>query len=74
MLGIIGLAVGVGLSVLSPSRNDFIHFYQVMDVLIIDDVQFFSSAFLMASKPCSRAQSLVGRRANKAAASNALSA
>ena len=24
------------------TRNDFIHFYQVMDVLIIDDVQFFS--------------------------------
>ncbi|MGB1080540.1 MAG: chromosomal replication initiator protein DnaA, partial [Flavobacteriaceae bacterium] len=24
------------------TRNDFIHFYQVMDILIIDDVQFFS--------------------------------
>ena len=24
------------------TRNDFIHFYQVMEVLIIDDVQFFS--------------------------------
>ena len=24
------------------NRNDFIHFYQVMDVLIVDDVQFFS--------------------------------
>lgn len=24
------------------NRNDFIHFYQIIDVLIIDDVQFFS--------------------------------
>ncbi|MDG1761246.1 MAG: chromosomal replication initiator protein DnaA [Flavobacteriaceae bacterium] len=24
------------------NRNDFIHFYQVIDILIIDDVQFFS--------------------------------
>ena len=24
--------------------NDFIHFYQLIDVLIIDDVQFFSRA------------------------------
>ncbi len=24
------------------TRNDFIHFYQVIDVLIVDDVQFLS--------------------------------
>jgi len=29
-------------SVKKNSRNDFIHFYQIIDVLIIDDVQFFS--------------------------------
>ncbi len=29
-------------SVKSNSRNDFIHFYQMIDVLIIDDVQFLS--------------------------------
>ena len=29
-------------SVKKNSRNDFIHFYQLIDVLIIDDVQFFS--------------------------------
>jgi chromosomal replication initiator protein len=29
-------------SVRSNTRNDFIHFYQMIDVLIIDDVQFFS--------------------------------
>jgi chromosomal replication initiator protein len=29
-------------SVKKNTRNDFIHFYQLMDVLIIDDVQFFS--------------------------------
>ena len=29
-------------SVKKNSRNDFIHFYQVIDILIIDDVQFFS--------------------------------
>ncbi len=29
-------------SVKKNTRNDFIHFYQVIDVLIIDDVQFFS--------------------------------
>ena len=29
-------------SVKKNTRNDFIHFYQIMDVLIIDDVQFFS--------------------------------
>lgn len=29
-------------SVRKNTRNDFIHFYQLMDVLIIDDVQFFS--------------------------------
>ena len=29
-------------SVKSNTRNDFIHFYQMVDVLIIDDVQFFS--------------------------------
>jgi len=29
-------------SVKKNSRNDFIHFYQVIDVLIIDDVQFLS--------------------------------
>ena len=28
-------------SVKKNSRNDFIHFYQLIDVLIIDDVQFF---------------------------------
>lgn len=26
----------------SNSQNDFVHFYQMMDVLIIDDVQYFS--------------------------------
>ena len=29
-------------SVINNSTNDFIHFYQMIDVLIIDDVQFFS--------------------------------
>lgn len=29
-------------SVKKNNRNDFIHFYQIIDVLIIDDVQFFS--------------------------------
>jgi len=29
-------------SVRNGSQNDFIHFYQMIDVLIIDDVQFFS--------------------------------
>src|SRR5690554_1379540 len=29
-------------SVRRNTRNDFIHFYQLVDVLIIDDVQFFS--------------------------------
>ena len=29
-------------SVKKNSRNDFIHFYQIIDILIIDDVQFFS--------------------------------
>ena len=29
-------------SVKKNSRNDFIHFYQIIDVLIIDDVQFLS--------------------------------
>jgi len=29
-------------SVRKNNRNDFIHFYQMIDVLIIDDVQFFS--------------------------------
>lgn len=29
-------------SVKKNTRNDFIHFYQIMDVLIIDDVQFLS--------------------------------
>lgn len=29
-------------SVKNNTRNDFIHFYQMIDVLIIDDVQFFS--------------------------------
>ncbi len=29
-------------SVKRNTRNDFIHFYQLIDVLIIDDVQFFS--------------------------------
>ena len=29
-------------SVRNNSQNDFIHFYQMIDVLIIDDVQFFS--------------------------------
>lgn len=28
-------------SVKKNTRNDFIHFYQIIDVLIIDDVQFF---------------------------------
>lgn len=29
-------------SVKNNTRNDFIHFYQLIDVLLIDDVQFFS--------------------------------
>ena len=29
-------------SVKKNTRNDFIHFYQVIDILIIDDVQFLS--------------------------------
>ncbi len=29
-------------SVKKNNRNDFIHFYQLIDILIIDDVQFFS--------------------------------
>ncbi len=29
-------------SVKKNTRNDFIHFYQLIDILIIDDVQFFS--------------------------------
>jgi len=29
-------------SVKKNNRNDFIHFYQLIDVLVIDDVQFFS--------------------------------
>jgi chromosomal replication initiator protein len=29
-------------SVKKNNRNDFIHFYQILDILIIDDVQFFS--------------------------------
>ena len=29
-------------SIKNNSQNDFVHFYQMMDVLIIDDVQFFS--------------------------------
>jgi chromosomal replication initiator protein len=29
-------------SVKKNNRNDFIHFYQLIDVLIIDDVQFLS--------------------------------
>jgi len=29
-------------SVKKNNRNDFIHFYQIIDVLIIDDIQFFS--------------------------------
>ncbi|MBS9766765.1 MAG: chromosomal replication initiator protein DnaA [Flavobacteriaceae bacterium] len=29
-------------SIRNNTRNDFIHFYQMIDVLIIDDVQFFS--------------------------------
>ncbi|MEH0007636.1 MAG: chromosomal replication initiator protein DnaA [Flavobacteriales bacterium] len=29
-------------SVKNNNRNDFIHFYQMIDVLLIDDVQFFS--------------------------------
>ena len=29
-------------SVQKNTRNDFIHFYQIIDVLIIDDVQFLS--------------------------------
>jgi chromosomal replication initiation ATPase DnaA len=38
--------------------NDFIHFYQLIDVLIIDDVQFFNRAenhrmrFLLFSITC----------------------
>jgi len=31
-------------SVKKNNRNDFIHFYQLIDVLIIDDVQFFNRA------------------------------
>jgi len=30
-------------SVKKNNRNDFIYFYQIIDVLIIDDIQFFSS-------------------------------
>lgn len=30
-------------SISNNTTNDFIHFYQMMDVLIIDDVQFFSN-------------------------------
>jgi chromosomal replication initiator protein len=30
------------LILLKNNRNDFIHFYQIIDVLIIDDVQFLS--------------------------------
>ncbi len=30
-------------SIKNETSNDFVHFYQMMDVLIIDDVQFFSS-------------------------------
>src|SRR5690606_28467623 len=29
-------------SIKNNSQNDFIHFYQMIDVLIIDDVQFFA--------------------------------
>lgn len=29
-------------SVRNNSQNDFVHFYQMMDVLIIDDIQFFA--------------------------------
>ena len=29
-------------SVKKNNRNDFIHFYQIIDILIIDDIQFFS--------------------------------
>ena len=29
-------------SVRKNNRNDFIHFYQIIDVLIIDDIQFLS--------------------------------
>jgi len=29
-------------AVKNNSHNDFIHFYQMIDVLIIDDVQFFA--------------------------------
>ena len=29
-------------SVKKNTRNDFIHFYQIIDILIIDDVQFLS--------------------------------
>ncbi len=29
-------------SVKNNTRNDFVHFYQLIDVLIIDDIQFFS--------------------------------
>lgn len=29
-------------SIKNNSQNDFVHFYQMLDVLIIDDVQFFS--------------------------------
>ena len=32
-------------SVKKNNRNDFIHFYQIIDVLIIDDVQFLSGKF-----------------------------
>ncbi|CEN51357.1 Chromosomal replication initiator protein DnaA [Capnocytophaga canimorsus] len=30
-------------SVRNNTRNDFIHFYQLIDVLIVDDIQFFAS-------------------------------
>ncbi|BAO55865.1 chromosomal replication initiator protein DnaA [Nonlabens marinus] len=30
-------------SVRKNNRNDFIHFYQIVDVLIVDDIQFFAS-------------------------------
>jgi chromosomal replication initiator protein len=30
-------------SIRNNSRNDFSHFYQMIDILIIDDIQFFSS-------------------------------
>ena len=29
-------------SIRNNTRNDFVHFYQMIDVLIIDDVQFFA--------------------------------